>query len=203
MMNKLKLALVSSALVLAGTVGVAAAKGGYGEGGKRGFMWKFDANGDGVLDDAERAAMRAAFAERRAKKIAKYDTNRDGQLDAAEQQAMKQAIKLERFQALDVNKDGRLTLAELEAGMTRHAGKAKPGADPELVAERQAKRQARIAAKFAALDVNKDGTVSLAEFQAGKHERGGKRGMKGKGGHGKGAIKGQGKGAMKGQGKVR
>ena len=43
-----------------------------------------DANGDGKLDDTERAAARKAAEERRAEFIKKFDTDGDGKLSPAE-----------------------------------------------------------------------------------------------------------------------
>ena len=40
-------------------------------------------------------------------------------------------------------------------------------------AERSAMRDAKLAARFTAMDADHDGTLSLAEFKAGEHERGG------------------------------
>jgi hypothetical protein len=84
------------------------------------LIQKFDKNGDGKLDDAERAQMKAAFEARRAERhkeaLAKYDVNKDGKLDDAERTAMHEARLTERFQAMDKNGDGKLTLDEFKAG---------------------------------------------------------------------------------------
>lgn len=54
---------------------------------------KFDANGDGKLDETERAAWEAekkAHAEKqKAAMMEKYDLDKNGQIDATEQAAMK------------------------------------------------------------------------------------------------------------------
>lgn len=63
-----------------------------GQGGERGkkmraqLLMKFDKNGDGQLDENERAEMRKFFLER-------YDKNGDGQLDDEERTAMRADIK--------------------------------------------------------------------------------------------------------------
>ncbi len=68
---------------------------------------KYDANHDGTLDDAEKAAAKAGAAakakETREANLAKYDANKDGKLDEAEkavrkadEDAAKAARKAER-----------------------------------------------------------------------------------------------------------
>jgi hypothetical protein len=127
MLTKLKLALLIAA-PLAGAVTYAAAQP-DGSGPKAELIQKFDKNGDGKLDDAERADMKAAFAARRAERkkemLARYDTNKDGVLDDAERAAMRDARLTERFRAMDSNGDGKLSLDEFtasagKAGLHRH-----------------------------------------------------------------------------------
>src|SRR5689334_9728569 len=105
MLTKLKLALLISAPLIAGATTLAIA-------------------GDGPGRDAVRAARHAAFkakrAERKQAMLAKFDKNGDGKLDAGERVAMRDALTTERFQAMDKNGDGVLSLDEFKAG----AGKA-------------------------------------------------------------------------------
>ena len=83
-----------------------------------------DQNRDGVLDDAERAAMRKDFEARRAARhkevLARFDKDGDGQLSTAEREAMMHARAVERFQSMDSDKNGQISLGELEAHMKNH-----------------------------------------------------------------------------------
>lgn len=61
------------------------------------ILEKFDADGDGQLNEAEREAAKAAMQERRGERherlMEKFDANGDGQLDDAEKAAAKEALK--------------------------------------------------------------------------------------------------------------
>jgi len=61
------------------------------------ILGKFDANGDGKLDDGERAAAKAAlrahYIAKRDEVKAKFDANHDGKLDDGEIAALKAAIR--------------------------------------------------------------------------------------------------------------
>lgn len=118
MLTKLKLALLISAPLVAGAATYAAAQGSAPS--RQTLIQKFDKNGDGVLDDAERADMKAAFAAKRAAHrqamLDKYDTNQDGKLEPAERTAMRSDLLTQRFQKMDVNGDGVISLDEFKTG---------------------------------------------------------------------------------------
>jgi hypothetical protein len=123
MLTKLKLALVIAAPLVAGATYAAAQGNGPGAQdapGRAKMIEKFDKNGDGKLDEAERAQMKAAFEARRAEHhkqaLARYDLDKDGKLDAAERKAMRDDKLAARFRAMDKDGDGKLTLDEFKAG---------------------------------------------------------------------------------------
>ena len=122
MLTKLKLALMIAAPLVAGAATYAAAQGGAPS-RRADVIQKFDKNGDGVLDDAERADMKAAFAAKlaahRQAMLDQFDINKDGKLDATERAAMRDTKLTERFQAMDSNGDGTLSLGEFKAGAAK------------------------------------------------------------------------------------
>lgn len=124
MLTKHKLALLIAAPLVTGATTYALAQGDAPT--RKDVIQKFDKNGDGRLDDAERAERKAAFevkrAERHQQRLATYDTNQDGTLDGAERKAMRDDKLAQRFRAMDKNGDGTLTLDEFKAGAGARGG---------------------------------------------------------------------------------
>ena len=87
MLNKLKLALLISAPLVAGATTYALANDAPAPGA---VIQKFDKNGDGKLDDAERTAMRDSLVTERFQKL---DKNGDGALSLDEFKAGKQGFR--------------------------------------------------------------------------------------------------------------
>jgi hypothetical protein len=91
------------------------------------LLEKFDANGDGKLDETEReaakAAMQAKRAERKAEILERFDADGDGQLNEQEKAAAKEAFKAKMKERFDANGDGELDATErraLKRAMRRH-----------------------------------------------------------------------------------
>lgn len=99
------------------------------------MMKMCDTNGDGKLDDSERAAMKEKMKSHRAEIIKKFDKNGDGVLDKTERPAVREAMKArraERLKKFDKDGDGKLSEQERTAARAEGAkthGK-KPGAGP-------------------------------------------------------------------------
>ena len=134
-------------------------------------------------------------SKKHAKRLATFDSNGNGKIEKAERVAVRQ----QRFVAIDSNRDGALTLGEMQvAKAARNAAKRAERAQrvatlsPEKQAKRakkMAKRNARraqankpgLAKRFAKLDANKNGTVSRSEFVKRPGKRKGKGHKRGKG----------------------
>jgi len=126
MLTKMKIALALCGSLLVGGVGLAAAQG-IKDGGpdKAAVMQKYDTNGDGKLDDSERAKLHADMKAKReamkAEMLAKYDINKDGKLDKTERAVMKNERAEIAFKKADANGDGQLSLDEFKQ-LRQHQG---------------------------------------------------------------------------------
>jgi len=102
-----------------------------GKGGGRGEMLKnFDKDGDGKLNDEEKAAAKAAWEAKRAEEhkamLAKFDKDGDGKLNDEEMKAMHEARKAEMEKKFDTDGDGKLSDVEkaaMDKAMSEHKGK--------------------------------------------------------------------------------
>lgn len=142
-----------------------------------------DANQDGIITQAEvRTQAQTMFA--------RMDVNKDGRIDKADREAR----QAERFKKMDTDGSGEVSLAEMTAAreareakraermsMRAEAGKGEPGArqggkwrgGPGM-----GKRGGHgmgmgggMRGGMMRLDTNKDGAITLAEFEAGALER--------------------------------
>jgi hypothetical protein len=88
---------------------------------------KFDKDGDGKLNDEERAAARAEFEAKRKEAQAKFDTDGDGKLSEDERKAMQEARKKEMLEKFDKDGDGKLSEEERKAAGPQRGGPGRPG----------------------------------------------------------------------------
>lgn len=151
---------------------------GRGPGGPFGLL-AMDTNGDGKLTRAEfDAGQRAHFAE--------IDTNKDGAATPEEFRKFHEAKRAEmskiRFDAIDKDKNGQLSQAELSAakddkagpeGRGGHHGRGKErgdhdkrGGDDDAKPVSFTEFSARGVEAFTHADANKDGTITISELQA-------------------------------------
>ncbi|MEQ8937131.1 MAG: hypothetical protein RLT30_00345, partial [Gammaproteobacteria bacterium] len=81
----------------------------------REHVQKFDRDGDGQLNNAERQALKES---RRAKMLEKFDTDGDGQLNNAERQVLKESRRAKMLEKFDIDGDGQLNDREKQAART-------------------------------------------------------------------------------------
>jgi hypothetical protein len=155
MSKNVKIAGAVSAVALLATAAWAAPGG--DRAGKLG-----DANGDGVVTQAE---MTAAAAQR----FARMDANNDGVLNESDRAARKERRAenmATRFAAMDTDSNGEISKAEMDA---HHAAmKAKM---PERMANMKPKREFDSSKMFAMMDADNSGGISMEEMQAVHGER--------------------------------
>jgi hypothetical protein len=90
---------------------------------------KFDKDGDGKLNDDEKAEAKAARGEREAARkkemLEKFDADKDGKLNDDEKAAMREEVKKKILEKFDKDGDGKLNeeeRAELRKTMPNHPG---------------------------------------------------------------------------------
>lgn len=148
--------------------------------GGHGRMQGLDTDKDSRISRAEAQAGQARMAAR----FEQMDVNKDGYLDRADMQARMTQQRAEFFTGADANRDGRVTRDEftVEHG-ARHAERREKWAGHAQAAGKQGgarqapteQQQIQSAGKaFEAMDANKDGALTRAEFDAFKP---GHRGM--------------------------
>lgn len=99
-------------------------------GGKEEMLKAFDKDGDGKLNETERAAAKASWDAKRAEEhkamLAKFDKDGDGKLNEEETKAMRAARKAEMEKQFDKDGDGKLSdeeKAAMDKAMSEHKGK--------------------------------------------------------------------------------
>lgn len=150
---------------------------------------RMDVDRDGRLTREERKAGRQAMrlqrmgqrAERQAAMFARRDADRNGALSQAETPAR----LAPHFAHFDANRDGGVTAQELQAGRVamRAAMRAERGPKPARSDRAQradtdndgvvtrAEAAARVQARFARLDLNRDGFLTRDERRSGRDQR--------------------------------
>jgi Ca2+-binding EF-hand superfamily protein len=121
---KIKTNILFAALALgaASIAGAGERTFGGGAGELPEFLVVFDVDEDGKLNEEERQAVRDFMSAKREERRAEWDTNGDGQLSEAEIEAAREEIRrrleerrCERFDELDIDDSGSLSLAEFSA----------------------------------------------------------------------------------------
>ncbi|MGB0328521.1 MAG: EF-hand domain-containing protein [Akkermansiaceae bacterium] len=95
------------------------------------ILKRFDADGDGKLNEKERAAaMEARKAEMQARKaemLKRFDADGDGELSKEERKAAMEARKAEILERYDTDGDGKLNEKEREAARKDMPRRGRPG----------------------------------------------------------------------------
>ena len=163
----------------------------FGDGGLPAILAVYDLDGDGVLSQQERDAMRADRDARHDHWVKEWDTNADGVVSGQERDAARTNIqqriettRQDRFDEADTNSDGFLSFDEFSAipPMVRLA-EEHPGAPKAIFDGLDANHDGQVDAEefmqqlrqhdrmpldqaFRVADTNADGSISLAEFSA-------------------------------------
>jgi EF hand len=117
---------------------------------------KMDANGDGMINEADKAAMVA-------KRFANMDADKNGSLTQAEFVAAHEA----RADKREDRREKRMSRGKAEGKMGRHGGRH--GGGMKMMARADTNGDKAISqAEFAKADANNDGTISADERKAGR-----------------------------------
>jgi len=145
-----------------------------------GKIMQLDEDGNGSISKAEAAGTRLA------ERFDSIDANKDGSLTKAELKAAhggkRHRSPEQRFAKLDANGDGSVTLAEMKAAHAKHEQRRAERGESSDKSKRKgddAKRdrpRPTPEQRFAKLDANGDGGVTLAEMKAAHAKRDGKKG---------------------------
>lgn len=112
----LGLALTMTGLTLAANAGPCTADGNHpGQTIRQRLIKKFDTDGDGKLNDTERAAASAQWKQNHPDLFAKIDRNGDGNLSIEERKAARTIIRQHMLAKFDANGDGKLDDQERKA----------------------------------------------------------------------------------------
>lgn len=93
------------------------------------ILKKFDKDGDGKLNDVERAAAKEQFKTNHPDLFAKADTNGDGDISPAERQAAREAIRKHIIEKFDKDGDGKLNEQERKAAWEAFRQRIQEGGD--------------------------------------------------------------------------
>jgi Ca2+-binding EF-hand superfamily protein len=134
------------------------------------MMQRFDKDGDGQLNDEEKAAAKSAMQQRqgemRGEALKRFDANGDGKLDDAERAAAREAMPKERGGHM-TDEQREKARAEFEAFAARHDkdgdGKLSPDERKSARDAWAAENPEKAARMRAAADKDGDGMVSDAE----------------------------------------
>ena len=146
-------------------------RGGEMHGG-HGRMMALDTDKDGRVSRAEALAAKGKLGDR----FDKMDVNKDGYLDRADMQARMTQERAEFFKGADANHDGRVTRNEfiVEQGARGAERREKMSSRAQATGKQPPARQApteqqqiaNAGKTFDAMDTNKDGALTRAEFDA-------------------------------------
>jgi hypothetical protein len=118
-----------------------------------------DANGDGLLTEAERQADREAMrAQRQAERFSKADKNGDGFISQDEFNSGASERDARRKERMDANGDGTVDKADREARRAKMKEKRE-----ERKSKRKERKKDQAKKKRIKIDANDDGFISLAE----------------------------------------